>query len=146
MMPPSTQHSSIVPGACSSPATVAGTLKMPLPIATPTLTAMVCSRPPEVGMRSPHWPATVESRRDELDPVMHREGRPVAQMQETADVGRGDELRRIGLERGDLGTQEPRCQLRLQQRVGAGGAAAAAAIGNGAERETSLAEQGLDHA
>src|SRR5690348_1387489 len=106
-MPPNTQHTRIVPGACSCPATVAGTRKIPLPIATPTETAMVCSRLTVRGMRSPHWSATGKSRGDELDPMAYGERGSAAQMRKTADVGRRDELRRVRLERAHLGAQQP---------------------------------------
>src|SRR6516165_8462083 len=130
MTPPSTQQSSIGPGNCSSPATVAGTRKIPLPIVMPTDKATTWGKLTERGMRSPHWSATDESRREQLDPVVHRQRGTAAQMREAADVGGGDELWCAGFERRHLGAQQPRCQLGLQQRVRAGRAAAAAGGGD----------------
>src|ERR1700758_1973579 len=99
MTPPSTQQSSIGPGNCSCAATVAGTRKMPLPIVMPTDRATILAKLTERGMRSPHWSAALESRREQLDEVMHRQSRAGAEVCEPADVGGGDELRRAGLER-----------------------------------------------
>src|SRR5215472_13926015 len=99
MTPPSTQQSSIGPGNCSCAATVAGTRKIPLPIVMPTDKATTWAKLTERGMRSPHWSATVESRGEQLDPVMHRQRRAAAQMREATDVGRRNELRRAGFER-----------------------------------------------
>src|SRR5215471_8983312 len=135
MTPPSTQQSSIGPGNCSCQATVAGTRKMPLPIVMPTDKATTWEKLTERGMRSPHWSATDESRREQLDPVVHRQRRAAAEVREAADVGGGDELRRAGFERRYLGAQQPRCQLGLQQRVRAGRAAAAAAVGDRCQGE-----------
>src|SRR5690242_7299418 len=122
--PPSTQHSSIGPGWCSCPATVAGTRKMPLPMVMPTDTVIVCNRLTERGMRSPHWSAIREPRREQLHPVAHRDGRAAAQVYETTDVGGGDDLRVPRFQRLHLRAQQLAGQLRLQQRVAAGRAAA----------------------
>src|SRR6516164_10541671 len=124
MTPPSTQQNNIGPGNCSCAATVAGTRKMPLPIVMPTDRATIWAKLTERGMRSPHWSATIESRRDELDPVVYRQRGARAQMHETADVGGGDELRCTGLQRAHLGLQQARRELRLEERIGAGRAAA----------------------
>src|ERR1700680_4698769 len=116
-MPPRTQQTSIGPGAASCAATVAGTRKMPLPMATPTDTATVCRRLTERGMRSPHWSATCKSRREQLHPVAYRERRAAAQVHETADVGGGDYVRLTGLERAHLRAQQLPGELRLWNGV-----------------------------
>src|SRR5882724_5503687 len=86
-------HSAMMPpGACSCAATVAGTRKILLPMATPTDTATVCSRLTERGMRSPHWSA-IKSLREQFDPVTHRHRGAAADMYETANVGGGNEVR-----------------------------------------------------
>src|SRR6516164_1375313 len=144
MTTPSTQQNSIGPGNCSCAATVAGTRKIPLPMVIPTDKATIWAKLTERGMRSPHSSATSESRRDELDPVMHRQRRAAAQVRKAADVGGGDELRGTRLERNHLGMQQPCGKLRLQQRVSARRAAAAAAVGDFGKTETGCREQRLD--
>src|SRR4029077_12883498 len=103
MMPPSTQHTRIAPGACHCAATVAGTRKMPLPMVTPTETATVCSSPTERGMRSPQASATGESFVDQFNPVAHRQRGRAADVMQATDVGGGDELGRARLEGAHLG-------------------------------------------
>src|SRR2546430_16142540 len=138
MMPPSTQQAMIGPEVCSCAATVAGTRKMPLPMAMPTDTATVCSRLTERGMRSPHWSAIRhrESFCEQLDPMDDRHRSATADVRQAADVGRGDELRRAALEGGDLGTQQPLRQLRLQDGIGARRAAAFLAVADRSELES----------
>ena len=107
-----TQHSRI--DRRGWPATVAGTRKMPLPMATPTDTATVCSSPTERGMRSPHWSAIRESFRKQLDPMTHRDGGATADVVQASDVRRGDDIRAAGLQRTHLGAQQLLRELRLQ--------------------------------
>src|SRR5467141_2360362 len=149
MMPPSTQQTMIGPGACSWAATVAGTRKIPLPMATPTDTAMVCSRLTERGMRSPHWSAIRHRRkplREQFDPVTDRHRGAAADMRETANVGGGDEVRRAALESGDLQAQQPCRQLRLQDGIGSRRTAALVAVGNGGEGKSRGSQQRFDRA
>src|SRR5467141_2541147 len=145
MTPPSTQQAMIGPGACSCAATVAGTRKIPLPIATPTDTAMVCSRLTERGMRSPHWSA-MKSLREQFDPVTHRHRGAAADMYETANVGGGNEVRRAALESGDLQAQQLCRQLRLQDGIGSRRTAALVAVGNGGEGKSRGSQQRFDRA
>src|ERR1700724_2450254 len=132
MMPPSTQQAMIGPGACSCAATVAGTRKIPLPMATPTDTATVCSRLTERGMRSPHWSA-IKPLREQFHPVTHRHRGTASDMRETTDVGGGDEIRHAALESGDLQAQQPCRQLPLQDGIGSRRTAALLMIGNRGE-------------
>src|SRR5213082_1963663 len=122
MTPPSTQQLKIGPEVCSCAATVAGTRKMPLPMAMPTDTATVCSRLTERGMRSPHWSA-----------IRHRESFC-------------EQLRRAALEGGDLGTQQPLRQLRLQDGIGARRAAAFLAVADRSELESRGGKERFDGA
>src|SRR5881227_1856053 len=140
MMPPSTQQAMIGPGACSCAATVAGTRKIPLPMATPTDTATVCSRLTERGMRSPHWSA-IKSLREQLDPVTHRQRGAAADMREAADVGGGDEVRRAALQSRDLLPQQPSGELRLQDGIGSRRTAALVAVADRGEGKARLGQQ-----
>src|SRR5256884_9686855 len=110
MMPPGPQRAMIGPGAGSCAATVAGTRKMPLPMATPTDTATVCSRLTERGMRSPHWSA-IKSLREQLDPVTHRQRGAAADMREAPDVGGGHEVPRAALHSRDFLPHLPKRHL-----------------------------------
>src|SRR3989440_2508237 len=145
MMPPSTQQAMIGPGACSCAATVAGTRKMPLPMATPTDTATVCSRLTERGMRSPQGYA-IKSLREQLDPVTHRHRGAPADMCEAADVGGGDEVGRAALESRALLPQQPARRLRRQDGIGSRRTAALVAVGNRGEGKAGGREQALDRA
>src|SRR5471032_1974600 len=79
------------------------------------------------------------------DPMLYRQRGSALQMAETADVGGDYALRRAGVQRGKLVRFQSGRQFRLQERVGAGGAAAQMAVGDRRQLEARRGKDGLDN-
>ena len=83
---------------------------------------------------------------EQLDPVPHRPRRPARKMRLAADVRRRDHVRPLGLERDQLAAVELLRELGLQDRVGAGRAAAQVRIGDRQQLVADRAQHLLDAA
>ena len=83
--------------------------------------------------------AAQHPRIEQFDPVAHRPLRAVGEMREAADVGGRDDVRPVRFERLQLCGLELARELRLQQRIGAGRAAAQMRIGDRAATRSPIA-------
>src|SRR5471032_1159530 len=96
------------------------------------------------GPRRAESPASDKGAVDQLYPVFHRRVRARLQMDYAADVGRDDGLRAGRLQMGQLAVAQLQRQLLLQDRIGAGRAAAQMTVGAQHHIDAGRAQQAFD--